>query len=160
MANQERKQSFYDRNEGHYEYRRDDTDQRDWSVNDDFRPAQTQSTSGESGGPRKGYGGEPPFQRPGKPPQRSTKGFKRSDERIREDVSERFAQQERLDPSEIEVSVANGEVTLSGTVDARHEKYWAEQLADETRGVNEVHNQLRIRRDRSDTMTAITNTTR
>jgi len=80
---------------------------------------------------------------------RGPKGYKRSDERIREDVNDRLAQQDQLDPSEIEVSVANAEVTLTGTVDSRHEKFIAEEIADDVSGVNEVHNQLRVRRAQS-----------
>jgi osmotically-inducible protein OsmY len=78
---------------------------------------------------------------------RGPKGYKRSDERIREDLSDRLAQQDHLDPSDIEVTVSNGEVTLSGTVENRNEKFLAEEIADDVSGVNDVHNQLRIRRE-------------
>lgn len=78
---------------------------------------------------------------------RGPKGYKRSDERIREDVSDRFAQQDELDPSDIEISVSDGEVTLSGTVNSRHEKFQAEEIADSVQGVNDVHNRLRVRRE-------------
>jgi len=78
---------------------------------------------------------------------RGPKGYKRSDERIREDVSERLAQQDELDPSDLEVRVANGEVTLTGTVRSRHEKFLAEEIADEVLGVNDVHVQVRVRRE-------------
>lgn len=77
---------------------------------------------------------------------RGPKGYKRSDERILEDVNERFASQDRLDPSEIEVRVSGGEVTLTGTVHSRWDKFAAEELADDVSGVEEVHNQLRVRR--------------
>jgi osmotically-inducible protein OsmY len=80
---------------------------------------------------------------------RGPKGYKRSDERVREDVNDRLAQQDRFDPSEIEVSIANGEVTLTGTVGFRHEKFLAEEIADDVSGVNEVHNQLRVRREQA-----------
>jgi hypothetical protein len=78
---------------------------------------------------------------------RGPKGYKRSDERIREDVNDRLAQQYDFDPSDVEVQVANGEVTLTGTVRSRHEKFIAEEIADDVSGVNEVHNQIRVRRD-------------
>lgn len=78
---------------------------------------------------------------------RGPKGYRRSDERIREDVSDRLAAQDELDPSDIEVTVSNGEVTLTGTVQGRHEKFLAEEIADDVSGVNEVHNQLRVRRE-------------
>jgi osmotically-inducible protein OsmY len=77
---------------------------------------------------------------------RGPKGYKRSDERIREDVNDRLAQQFDFDPSDVEVQVSAGEVTLTGTVQSRHEKFIAEEIADDVGGVNEVHNQLRVRR--------------
>lgn len=78
---------------------------------------------------------------------RGPKGYKRSDERIREDVNDRLSQQDDLDPTEIEVSVSNAEVTLTGFVRSRQEKFIAEEIADDVSGVTEVHNQLRVRRE-------------
>lgn len=78
---------------------------------------------------------------------RGPKGYKRSDERIREDVSDRLALQDHIDPSEIEVNVSNGEVTLTGTVQSRHEKFLVEEIADDVAGVNDVHNQLRVQKE-------------
>jgi len=80
---------------------------------------------------------------------RGPKGYKRSDERIREDVSDRFAEQSYLDPSEIEITVSSGEVTLIGTVEFRNEKFVAEEIADDVSGVTDVHNQLRLRREQA-----------
>ena len=80
---------------------------------------------------------------------RGPKGYKRSDERIREDVSDRLGEHEYLDCSEIEVNVTNGEVTLTGSVRHRHEKFLAEEVADDVSGVSEVHNQLRVKREQS-----------
>jgi len=78
---------------------------------------------------------------------RGPKNYKRSDERIREDVSDRLAQQYDVDPTDIEVLVSSGEVTLTGTVQTRREKFLAEEIADDVGGVSEVHNQLRVRRE-------------
>ena len=78
---------------------------------------------------------------------RGPKGYKRSDDRIREDVYERLTRQQLLDAHEIEVSVSKGEVTLSGSVPSREEKFHAEQLADAVSGVEDVHNRLRIARE-------------
>ena len=78
---------------------------------------------------------------------RGPKGYKRSDDRIREDVNDRLSEQDDFDPSEIEVSVANAEVTLTGSVRSRHEKFLAEEIADDVNGVTEVHNQIRVRRE-------------
>ena len=50
-----------------------------------------------------------------------------------------------IDAFEIEVRVENGEVTLTGTVEDRHAKRLAEDLAERFSGVTDVHNQLRVR---------------
>src|SRR5262245_29949641 len=47
---------------------------------------------------------------------RGPKNYKRSDERIEEDVCERLTENAELDASDITVQVQNAEVTLSGTV--------------------------------------------
>jgi osmotically-inducible protein OsmY len=76
---------------------------------------------------------------------RGPKGYRRSDERIREDVSDRLADDAWLDASYIEVQVADGEVTLSGLVQSRGDKRRAEDLADSSSGVTHVQNNLRVR---------------
>jgi osmotically-inducible protein OsmY len=97
----------------------------------------------ESGPRELGYG-RPPLPRPGN---RGPRGYKRSDERVREEVCERLGRDWEVDASDLEVNVANGEVTLTGNVDDRQQKFRAEHLADSVWGVNEVHNQLRVKRD-------------
>jgi len=72
------------------------------------------------------------------------KGYRRSDERIREDVCDLLSDNPKVDASDIEVSVENGEVTLSGTVRSRDDKRRAEYVADAIGGVRDVHNRLRI----------------
>ena len=72
------------------------------------------------------------------------KGYQRSDDRVKEDVSEALSRDGDLDASEIEVSVASGEVTLAGTVPDRESKRLAEDLAEEIPGVKQVQNRLRI----------------
>ncbi len=74
------------------------------------------------------------------------KGYKRSDDRIREDVCDMLAQMDEIEPSDIEVNVSNGEVTLSGSVPERAMKWQAEQVVDNVSGVNEINNQLRVKR--------------
>ena len=83
-----------------------------------------------------------------RPSYRGPRGYKRSDERLREEVCERLGHDWDVDASDIEVNVANGEVTLSGSVDDRRQKFRVEHLADGVWGVNEVHNQLRVKRER------------
>ncbi len=73
------------------------------------------------------------------------KGYVRSDERIKEDVSDRLSDDDTLDASEITVEVSSGEVTLSGYVDSRQAKRTAEDCAEQCAGVTQVQNNLRVR---------------
>lgn len=72
------------------------------------------------------------------------KGYHRSDERIRDDVCDRLTADAYVDPSDVEVRVQNGDVTLEGTVDARETKRRIEDLVDDVAGVREVRNALRV----------------
>lgn len=45
------------------------------------------------------------------------------------------------------MTVNNGEVTLTGLVNSRQEKFVIEEITDDVSGVNEVHNQVRVRRE-------------
>ncbi|HET9930368.1 MAG TPA: BON domain-containing protein, partial [Polyangiaceae bacterium] len=74
-------------------------------------------------------------------------GYSRSDERIKEDVSDALTDHEEVDAKEIEVSVKNGEVTLSGSVDARYMKRLAEDIAERVRGVRDVRNEIRVKQE-------------
>jgi osmotically-inducible protein OsmY len=76
---------------------------------------------------------------------RGPKNYARSDERIREDVSDRLTDDPLVDASEIEVSVQGQEVTLSGTVSSRNEKRLAEECVESVSGVKNVQNNLRVR---------------
>lgn len=72
------------------------------------------------------------------------KGYTRSDERIKEDISDRLADHDDIDASEIEVTVNKGEVVLSGTVNDRYEKRTAEECAEQVSGVVNVENRIRL----------------
>lgn len=76
------------------------------------------------------------------------KGYQRSDERIREEVSDRLTANDELDASEIEVQVRDCEVTLTGTVEDRRMKRLAEDLAEGVMGVRDVMNQVRVQGER------------
>jgi Flp pilus assembly secretin CpaC len=52
-----------------------------------------------------------------------------------------------IDASDIEVTVNNGEVVLSGTVDSRYDKRLAESIAEDVTGVRNVENRIRVNRD-------------
>lgn len=75
---------------------------------------------------------------------RGPKNYKRSDDRITEDINERLTQHPEIDAWEIEIEVKNGEVTLRGTVDDRRAKRAAEDIAEQVSGVHQVHNQIRV----------------
>jgi BON domain len=74
------------------------------------------------------------------------RNYRRSDERIREDVCERLTEHGQIDASDIEVTVSDGEVTLGGSVADRGQKRLAEDMADDVAGVRDVHNRLQVRR--------------
>jgi osmotically-inducible protein OsmY len=76
---------------------------------------------------------------------RGPRGYTRSDERIREDVSERLMENPVVDATDIEVAVSGGEVTLSGTVDSRYTRRMAEETAERVLGVTHVQNNVRVR---------------
>lgn len=84
------------------------------------------------------------------------KNYSRSDDRIREDVCDRLSDDARTDASDIDVTVASGEVTLSGTVTDRQSKRSAEDCLDGVSGVQHVQNNLRVklRQDESSGNTA------
>lgn len=75
---------------------------------------------------------------------RGPSGYERSDDRIREDVNDRLTDDSWLDASNVEVSVQQREVTLSGTIASREDKRRAEDLADSVPGVTHVQNNLRV----------------
>jgi hypothetical protein len=85
------------------------------------------------------------------------KGYKRSDERIREDVCEALAHHPEIDASDIEVDVTGGYVTLKGHVENRQIKRLAERSIEQISGIEDVHNLLRIYRP-IDTNHALTTT--
>lgn len=77
---------------------------------------------------------------------RGPKGYKRSDDRICDEINERLTDDSWLDASDIDVKVKDGEATLSGTVENREAKHRAERLAEDISGVDHVQNNLRVRR--------------
>jgi hypothetical protein len=96
-----------------------------------------------------GYGRE--FRDEGRGPQQSDhrgrgpRGYKRSDQRIQEDVNDRLTDDPHLDATEIQVEVTAGEVTLTGNVGNRADRRRAEDIADSVSGVRYVMNNLRVR---------------
>lgn len=80
---------------------------------------------------------------------RGPKNYQRSDDRICEDVCDRLSDDHDVDASDIDVSVSNREVTLSGEVDSKQAKRRAEDCADSCSGVEHVQNNLRVKKSQS-----------
>jgi osmotically-inducible protein OsmY len=105
-----------------------------------FRGGQggTQYSGGQYSGSQ--FSGGQPGRHVGKGP----KGYRRSDERIQEDINDQLTHHGDIDATEITVKVTSGVVTLSGTVEDRNAKRMAEDLAESVSGVQEVQNQLKV----------------
>ena len=86
------------------------------------------------------------------------KGYTRSDERIKEDVNDRLSDDPAVDASEIDVTVDNGEVTLTGTVNSRWEKRHAEDVVESISGVKDVENRLKVSSSNRSPGTGVTGT--
>lgn len=86
-------------------------------------------------------------QRQGEHRGRGPRNYKRSDERIKEDINDRLTDHYFLDASDIEVEVSNSEVVLTGTVDSRYAKRQAEDIAEDVSGVTNVENRLRVKQN-------------
>ncbi|HEY8272338.1 MAG TPA: BON domain-containing protein [Pseudobdellovibrionaceae bacterium] len=78
---------------------------------------------------------------------RGPKGYTRSDERIKEEISEALTRDHEVDASDIEIEVKDGEVTLTGFVPERKMKHSAEDLIEKCMGVKDITNNLRIQKE-------------
>jgi hypothetical protein len=72
------------------------------------------------------------------------KGYKRSDDRIYEDVCEVLMKHRDVDASNIGVKVESGVIYLSGKVDSRRVKKIAELIIEDLPGVQDVRNELTV----------------
>jgi osmotically-inducible protein OsmY len=75
---------------------------------------------------------------------RGPKGYRRSDDRIREDVCERLTDSWDVDATDVSVQVQDGEVTLAGSIPSRQQKRRASECVEHVPGVRDVFNQLRV----------------
>jgi osmotically-inducible protein OsmY len=73
------------------------------------------------------------------------KGYTRSDERLKEEISERLTDDSQIDASDISIECSNGKITLSGQVDERWMKHRVEDLVDRSSGVKDIDNRLTVR---------------
>src|SRR5690606_12094290 len=70
--------------------------------------------------------------------------YKRSDDKMIEEVNQRLEQDGGIDASEIEVSCKDSIVTLKGKVEDRRSKRRAEECAEDIYGVQDVMNLLTV----------------
>lgn len=70
-------------------------------------------------------------------------GFERSDETIYDEVCQVLSDHPAIDASEVEVTVQEGLVTLTGTIESKHQKLEAEWTIDQIPGVVDIINLLR-----------------
>jgi osmotically-inducible protein OsmY len=76
---------------------------------------------------------------------RGPKNYHRTDERIREEICDRLTTHPDIDASDLEIDVAKGVVTMTGTVETSHEKRIADLIADDVAGVDDVNNMVKVR---------------
>ncbi len=72
------------------------------------------------------------------------KGYQRSDERLKEDISERLMESHHIDSSDVSIDVHGAKVVLDGTVPSRHMKHAIEDLVDACPGVQDIDNRVRV----------------
>lgn len=72
------------------------------------------------------------------------KGYQRSDERLKEDISERLMESHYIDSSDVSVEVRGAKVVLEGTVPSRQMKHAIEDLVDVCPGVQDIDNRVRV----------------
>jgi hypothetical protein len=75
---------------------------------------------------------------------RGPKGYKRSDQQLIEEASQRLERDGDIDASEIEVTAQDGIITLRGTVHDRATKRRAEECVESVYGARDVMNELRV----------------
>jgi osmotically-inducible protein OsmY len=74
------------------------------------------------------------------------KGYKRSDDRIEEEVCNVLLKDKNINASDIEVKVKDGIVTLSGTVENRSDKLEAEMAIEGVAGVEDINNEIKLKK--------------
>lgn len=87
------------------------------------------------------------------------KDYKRSEDRIKEDVCDRLSDDDMVDASKIQIQVQGDEVVLTGSVSSREEKRRAEDVVESISGVRNVENRLRVGRSDDYTSKNYTGTT-
>lgn len=113
--------------------------QRPMTSSQGYGPETFSSHAAPASGSSSTSTGEP---RRGKPP----RGYQKSDDRIREEICDLIVRDSDIDASDVEIAVNGGEVTLTGSVEERRDKWELEELSERVYGVKDVNNQLKVRK--------------
>jgi hypothetical protein len=70
--------------------------------------------------------------------------FAHSDERLREKICEMLADHDLIDPSNVDVKVKDGDVTITGSIEDRHQRRLIDDMVTNVPGVQDVHMSLKI----------------
>lgn len=73
------------------------------------------------------------------------KGYTRTDEKLKDEINERLYHDSHIDASDIEVTVLNGDVTLTGMVESKLIKRRIEDIIELIPGIKDVENRLKIK---------------
>jgi osmotically-inducible protein OsmY len=89
------------------------------------------------------YGAQNVNGSPGLHKGKGPKNYKRSDQRLTEEINDRLTEDDAVDATHIDIQVQNGEVTVTGTVRDRAEKRRVEDIIESVSGVTHVEIRLR-----------------
>jgi hypothetical protein len=78
------------------------------------------------------------------PVPRGPKNYRRSDERILEDVYLTLLRDPHIDSSDVSIEVHRGVATLVGTVPTRHMKHEMEEANHTIPGITDIHNRVKL----------------
>ncbi len=76
---------------------------------------------------------------------RGPKGYKRSDESIKEEACELLFWSSEVDASDIEVSINEGCIYLDGHVSSQNAKKETEAIVEDIEGISDVVNRLQVK---------------
>lgn len=79
---------------------------------------------------------------------RGPKGYRRSDERLLDEIVWTLTDHPAIDPTDVHVHVKDGVVTFTGTVEDRIQRHLLEDVTEDIFGVTEVRNEVSVRTPR------------
>ena len=75
---------------------------------------------------------------------RMARAYRRTDERVRDDICERLFHSSAVDTADVSVEVRDGVVIFEGTVPHRGMRYALEDIAAQCMGVVDIENRVRV----------------